>query len=233
LIAAFIPQEPDASCGLRGVKPHIYPGAERPRQCQIVLLQVRDGHVAFERRSRLEHSADLLLAALVVRMRLAREHHLERPRHAGNSPQSVRIGEQQVGPLVRRDPAREPERQRVRIESRAGPPFHLRQQVALARGVRGEDFDRREADGVAKIEIVSPPLPEVPVIQRAERVGRPGEGVDPVGDRVDRVVREHAARDFPVPHRHSVDVMGESQRQPGHVQDLIDPSVPGEQHGRR
>jgi hypothetical protein len=50
--------------------------------------------------------ADRLLAGVVGRMRLAREHHLERQPRMDRA-QPVEVGEQQVGALVGGHPARE------------------------------------------------------------------------------------------------------------------------------
>ena len=60
---------------------------------------------------------DQRLAALVGRMGLAREHDLERPVGVRKQPrQPLGIAEEQIGALVRGEPACKADRQGVRVE---------------------------------------------------------------------------------------------------------------------
>ena len=77
--------------------------------------------------------ADHILARLIGRMRLAREHELHGIFLIGENPrQPLRIVQQQVGPFVGGEPTRKAERKCVGIEDRSGflespmrrtPPF--------------------------------------------------------------------------------------------------------------
>ena len=63
----------------------------------------------------------VVLAGLVGGMRLAGKHDLHRPaRRVEDAEQPIGVVEDQLGPLVAGEPAREADGQRVRIEQRAG-----------------------------------------------------------------------------------------------------------------
>ena len=74
-------------------------------------------NVILERIPRLEDPLDQLLALLVARMGLAGVDDLQAAGFGGDAAQPVQVAEQQVGALVGRRPAREPERQHVHIQS--------------------------------------------------------------------------------------------------------------------
>ena len=84
--------------------------------------------------------------------------------------------------------------------------------------MRLADLLERDADRIAQVQVVAPPLGDPLVEQRRERGGGPGHRVHPVRDRVDRIVGEHGARHVAVAHRHAVDEPREVQREVRHVQ---------------
>ena len=88
----------------------------------LVILQ--EGDSTFESRvlGRHEHALQHAFARFVGRMSLAGEDDLHGTARVGQeTPQAVRIAEQQIGALVRGKAAREAERKDVRGEERTGP----------------------------------------------------------------------------------------------------------------
>ncbi len=114
LTAAFMPLVPDASSGACGVFSHRSAPADEPRgHRHVVVGEVGDLDLSAQRLHRPVQFADQRLAAVVLRVRLAGQHDLDRPGLGMDREQAREIEEQQVGALVGRDPAREAERERV------------------------------------------------------------------------------------------------------------------------
>ena len=79
-------------------------------------------------------------------------------------------------------------------------------------------FVQRDSDGVPEVTVIAPPFRYHAIIQRAKRRRGPADGVHTIGDCVDVVVREHAARNLSVTQRHSIRIAGEPKRQLGHIE---------------
>ena len=84
------------------------------------------------------------------------------------SASRVEVGEHQVGALVRRGAPRESDREHLRVERDAGARGDRRDHRLLRFGVRRANLGERNADGVAQIQVVRPPLGDAPVEQASE-----------------------------------------------------------------
>ena len=151
-------------------------------------------------------------------MRLAGEDELQGAHLSRDSGQAPGVGEDQIGPLVGRGAAPETDGQGVRREGAACPVADLFQKFRFGLDVRCPDLFLRNLDRVAQRERVASPSGNVAVKEAAKAFARPEKGVHPVGDGVDRVSGEHLLRDLAMPLGHAVDVVGEIQREPRHVE---------------
>ena len=217
--AAFIPDVPDASSGRRGLLSQTSTPCTRKRaDLHVVVLEDVDPAAELGRPRALEDLLDDPLAGSVGRMGLAREHDLDRallvPQHAR---QPLDVAEQQPGPLVGREAAREADGQDVRIERglelgehrrrlavtrelAAQPPAREMGELALlaemrvpqvARGDPVDAFPEPAALG-AGIEIVEV-RPDA-LEQLGDRIADPGRPVDAVGDAKDRPIHHLGPR---------------------------------------
>ena len=121
---------------------------------------------------------DQLLAGGVHRVRLAREDDLDRPlRVVQQFPQAVRVLEEERAALVLREPPREADRERLRVEELLGLVHDVGRRAAaqrlLAQPLAGE-----------------PDEPLAPALVRAPELGV-GDGLDALPDReVHRLLEE-------------------------------------------
>src|SRR5262245_50744148 len=114
-------------------------------------------------------AANEILAAAVVRMGFAAEDDLQRTNALRDLGKTLRIREDQVGALVRRGATREADREHLWIERDTGARGNRLNHCALRFGVRGANLRKRNADGVAEIEIVRTPLGNALVEQTLNR----------------------------------------------------------------
>ena len=163
-------------------------------------------------------------------MSLARVNDLKRSDRPGDLPKAIEIGEQEMRPFVSRGPASEPEGQSRRVQPDTRPTLDLAQQLPLALDMRAENLRGIEFNRIAEVLIIAPPLGDATIVECAERIGRPCDGMDSVGDRVDRVAGEHRTRNFFVPQGDAVDIPREDKSQPGHVQHAVAAPI-GSQQG--
>src|SRR5690606_11412646 len=106
--------------------------------------------LALQLRDLREDLPDEVLAAPVVRMRLAAVDDLDRPGAAVQREQALQVVEQQVGPLVGRRTTGEADREGVREQARAGALVDPGDQVLLRRLVRRPQLVPRNAQRVAQ-----------------------------------------------------------------------------------
>ena len=162
--------------------------------------------------------------------------------------QPLGVAEDQLGPLVAGEPAREADRERVRIEQRAGGddargadvlvgpalPRALadeREQVVAQRLARRPQLlvrDLEDARPERRVVVAIAPAGVEVVVEQPRHLGRhPRRHVDAVGDRADRplVVRDarperrpHLARDLAVQLADGVDRARRPQRERRHVE---------------
>jgi len=73
--------------------------------------------------------------------------------------QALRVGEQEVRPLIRSSSPRKANSDRSRGQLYDGPPLYLSEKLPFSLGVGFNDFIEGNAYGIAQVEIVlSPPL---------------------------------------------------------------------------
>jgi len=87
--------------------------------------------------------------------------------------------------------------------------------------MRGLNFGQGNAHGIAKVEVVAPPLGKVPVVEFAKGRRRPGDGVNAVGDGPNRVVGKHPARNLGMMHRDTVNIVRALQGHVRHIQRAV------------
>ena len=143
--------------------------------------------------------------------------YLERPGFRRDRAQTVEVGKQQIGPLIRRGPTSETEGQYVYIHTGIRLPIDVLNEACLT-CVCLPHLLRRYAQCVAQVEVVLSPPWYVAVVELLKRFARPCGGVYTVGDRVNHVTREHEARHFAVFLCHAVDVVAQIECQIGHIQ---------------
>ena len=96
----------------RVVEPDVHALHEEPADAHVVVLENVDATAQLAGARALEDLLDDPLARSVGRVGLAREHDLDRPRLVPQHPrQPVDVAEEQAGPLVRRKPAGEADRE--------------------------------------------------------------------------------------------------------------------------
>jgi hypothetical protein len=88
--------------------------------------------------------------------------------------------------------------------------------------VRADDLLKRQIDGIAQVEIVLPPLANVPIKEMLKWLARPSHGVDAIGYRVDGILREHTPCYLAMAHGNPVDVARESKR---HIRQVDCPTM--------
>ncbi len=93
------------------------------------------------------------------------------------------------------------------VEFCARGALDFREHQALGGQMRFLNLIEANADGVAQIKIVAPPLRDAPVEELLEWWRGPGGRMHAVGDGVNRIFREHLLRNFAVLHGHAVGVM--------------------------
>ena len=105
----------------RIVQPHVAALHQEVRDVQVVVVDERDASAELRIERALVDALQVVLADVVGRMRLAGEDDLHRAgRRVQDAREPIRVVEDQLGPLVAGEAAREADRQRVRIEQRAG-----------------------------------------------------------------------------------------------------------------
>ena len=173
------------------VQPDVHAAAESLRKSDVVLLNVDDAHRIAQGAPGGEDAAYQLLATLVPGVRFAAVDDLQRPCTGGYPAQPVEVGKEEVGALVGCCPAGEADGQNCRIELHAGSALHLVEQVAFCRDVGIANLVQGDAHCVTQVPAVVAPFRYVTVKEAAEGRGSPGHRMDPVGDGVDGVTREH------------------------------------------
>jgi hypothetical protein len=141
-----------------------------------------------------------------------------RIRLPASSCRARNIGQHQTGALVRRRPPSESERERVEIQAGVGLVVHVLDQRLFVPAMSVPHLFTRQADRVAQAGIVRAPTRDVPVEELPDRLRGPRRDVNPVGNRIDPVVREHVLRYFPVPLGNAVDVMTVHQGKVGKIE---------------
>ncbi|CAB4734347.1 unannotated protein [freshwater metagenome] len=194
------------------------------------------------------HLLDQLLAPVVGRVRLARDHQLHRPlRVEEQRLESRRVAQHQREALVRRHAAREADGQHVGVE-RLVDPAQLGTSSSTLLPRQPQPTARVQDETLAQGPLDRPDLPAGHVVDRGpEAVGvvtfgisalagrelddlarHPGRGVHAVGDRPDRhlglVERrpqtvEHAPADLAVQQRDAVGPLREPEAHDRHVED--------------
>ncbi len=233
----------------RVVQPDVAAGVERLRHRDVVVRQEHDPVPHLGVVGEADDLLDHLLAALVGRVRLAGDHQLDRALGVQQQPlEPLRVAHHQGQSLVRRDAAREADRQHVGVEHRVDPAELGRGGTALLprlpyplAGVVDQPGAQLTLGGpeVGARDLVDD-VPDLGVVPRGVAVGaglrgelehlarHPGRGVHAVGDRGDRhlvlVERrpeavEHPAADLAVQQRDAVGALREPEAHHGHVED--------------
>ena len=122
LIDAFMPLVPDASSGLRGiVQPHVAALHEEVRDVQVVVVDEGDAAAELRIDGVAVDLLEVVLARLVGGVRLSGEDDLHGPARGGQDRgEAIGVVEDQLRALVAGEAPGEADRQRVRIEQRAG-----------------------------------------------------------------------------------------------------------------
>ena len=239
---------PQASSGRNGVlSQHVHARDEDVRERHVVVGEhdhaVTDVVAGGERAELL----DQVLAFAVMRVRLAGDQQLHRALGAReDARQPLALVQQEGQPLVGRDPAREPDREGLRVERR-GLPREVARVVAALVGLpcqaaanlvdesRSRACARREqflvGDGRKALPAVGAravAVAEPRAVESPELGARPGLGVHAVRDVRDRHIGgldsreercEHRSRDAPVQPADAVDARRHADAQCGHVED--------------
>ena len=211
--------------GLQRRPRHVDPdvaAADEPRgDAEVVVLEEDDALEGALLRAHGEQLLHEALAAVVARMRLAGQQQLDRPLAAEQREAALDVVQQQVQALVRRQPAREADRQDARVERprrrldevarvAARDPLQLAavadvidEQAALLAAhrpeLRGRDrVDRRERRRIGRPQ--RPALAEMAIEQAAHRRADPGRDMDAVGHMADRDLVDRALGPQHLPH---------------------------------
>ena len=246
-----MPDVPHASCGRRGLLSHTSAPCSRARaHGDVVVVHEHEPvpHLRVGREG--AHLADELLAGVVGRVRLAREHELHRAvARQEQRLEPVGLRQQERGSLVGGEPPGEPDGERAGVEHGVGPLDVARRQAPrheLVAEALAHEGDHRLAALLAGppdlvVASVGQALPAVGVglVPLGEHVagehvghvgGHPRVGVDAVGDGGDRhlvdghvgpEVAEHLAADLAVELGHRVRPPGEPQAHHRHVEALV------------
>ena len=172
LSAAFMPlRAARLERHARQVEPEVHALHQQVGQVHVVVLEERDPALELGIAGELVDALEHFLARVVGRVGLAREDDLHRtPRVDQQAPQALEVAEDQVGPLVGREPAGEADRERRRVEQRARAD-HLRRLLHL----RGEAPARLLADEVGQDLLEADVgLPEALVVERQHLVPESG-----------------------------------------------------------
>ena len=163
---------------------------------------------------------DQILAVAIVRMSLAGKDDLDRPDLADNLLEPVEILKDQTGTFVGRKPTGEPYCQHVAIKPRVRFPIYMLDEGAFRFHMSRPDISEGNAHGIAKRELIAPPVRQMGIKELLERRSGPRNCVDSVGNGMDRVAGEHAVRNLPMLHRNPIDIPGAMQGQLCQIQCL-------------
>src|SRR5712664_1433511 len=105
----------------------------------------------------MEYPANDVLPAAIIWMRLAGINDLEMAGVLGNLPETIEIGQDQVGALVSRCAARETDREGFGIKLEAGLLANRLEQIVLGNQVSCPDFLRRQAQRTPQTVVVLTP----------------------------------------------------------------------------
>ena len=143
----------------RRVEPHVDAAHERARDAHVVVLEEDDAPAQPRVAARVDDRANQLLAAVVLRVRLAGEDELHRaaPGRRGASCTRSRSREEQRRALVGGEAAREADRQRVRVEHLVGQ-LELLARRAAPLGRRAQPAARVLHEAVAPVLVDLPQL---------------------------------------------------------------------------
>jgi len=237
---------------LRGVQPDVDPLDEVARDAHVVVLQEDETPAHSLLAAEVDELLDELLPLVVARVRLPGEDELDRAFLVQEQPlQPLGVAQQECRALVGGEAPREPDRERLgaqRLERGfdllgVGPPAAELIGQARARE-RDQAFppalvDPPELDVGDPLDVLpdglvprlaQPVRPEIAGEERGHLLGDPGAGVDPVGDALDRHLRErhvgpvrlpHPPRNFAVEPAHAVRPGSGPKRQERHVELLV------------
>ena len=157
----------------RVVQPDVDALHEEARDAHVVVLEDEDPAAQLRRARALEDLLDDPLAGAVGRVGLAGEDDLDRAIGIGqHRGQPVDVAEQEPGPLVGREPAREADRQDVGIEG-ALELGQDRRRLAVPGELAAQPADRRSARARASGGRARPTGRGPGSCRRAPRTGRP------------------------------------------------------------
>src|SRR5712692_8634164 len=161
----------------------------------------------------MEYPTNNVFPAAIIRMCLAGINNLELAGVLGNLPETIEIGQDQVGALVSCCAARETDCESFGIKLEASLLAHRLEQIVLGNQMSRPDFLRRQAQRTPQTVVVLTPRRNIAVKELLKRRRSPCPGVHAVGDGLDRGTRKHLARSFPVLLGNAVDIGAQAQRQ--------------------
>src|SRR5207249_1178167 len=136
------------------VKPNVHSGSDLSAKLEIVIVKEHDRDSFAQGFFRVENPANDVLPAGIIRMGLAGVDNLEMSRVLGNLPESIEIGQDQVGALVSRRTARETDREDFGIELEPGLLTNRLEQLVLGDQVSCPHFLRGQSQGASQTVIV-------------------------------------------------------------------------------
>src|SRR5260370_33358651 len=111
----------------------------------------------------MEYPANNVYPAAIIRMRLAGINNLELAGVLGNLPETIEIGQDQVGALVSCCAARETDRESLRLKREARLLAHRLEQIELGDQMSRPNFFRGQAQRAAKTTSVFTPRRNIAV----------------------------------------------------------------------
>src|SRR6266567_967174 len=203
---------------LRRIQPKVRAARDELRPTHVVVRDVNKSDGILQIAGHFHYVPDQFFPRSILRMGLSAEDDLQGAKLLGQPPQAIPVREQQFRPLVRRRAPRKTDRKQLLVQLHLRLAVYLLQQNAFRGGVSLVDFHQRDSARVAEVQIVPPPLRDVPVVELAECRSRPGDRVHSIGNGADGIQRKHFLGNLSVMHGHAVDVTRKLESQIGHVQ---------------
>src|SRR5205807_1768195 len=163
---------------LRRVEPEVHAGSHFPAQLKIVIIEENHRHRFSQRFFRLEDSANDVLSAAIIRMRLAGINNLEGARVLDNLPETIEIRQDEVGALVSCGAARETDGENLGIKLEPGLLANRLEQIVFGDQMSRPHFLRRQTQCAPQTVIVLAPRGDVTVKELLKRRRSPRTGVD-------------------------------------------------------